>query len=175
MADDIFDDLDETPGSESDALLDVPDDLSTLSTRQLRALSNTLYTALDADFPPYGVKEKYGAVTEECRQRELQALGEVPAATPRTSLRNNSLRSRFELFENGVLAGSIAYIQRASRLTLKSTTMAADRDRQELESLLIRLALLNAHRRRLDIIPYCPRIQRFLDANPHFWSLVTDK
>lgn len=59
-------------GWDSDPSL-VSQDLSGMSTRELRVLSNQLYRSLEADFPPYGTREDYVMVTEELEQREARA------------------------------------------------------------------------------------------------------
>lgn len=166
------DDASEAP-SRSDFPVDVPEDLSAVSTRQLRVLANRLYRELDTDFPPYGAWEDYATVADELQRREESARRDLRRA-PNTCFRDNPLRSRFELFRDGVVVASLAYTLRSGKLTLRNTVLSEDHLWQGLESELIRHVLLNAHRRRLAVVPYCLHTQSFLETNPHFRSLILD-
>ncbi|TDK23945.1 hypothetical protein E2F48_14210 [Arthrobacter crusticola] len=68
-----------------DALL--IDDFSGVPLRRLRTMANRMYRLLDADFPPAGALERYGAVTEELALRTgdpeaHQARGVPPWFSP---------------------------------------------------------------------------------------------
>ena len=41
-----------------------------------------------------------------------------------------------------------------------------------MEPLLIQHVLLNAHRRRLAVAPYCPQVREFLNENPQYLALL---
>ena len=64
------------------------------------------------------------------------------------------------------------YTLRGGRITLLSTVVAAPHEDTGLVATLIKEALLNAHRRRLAPIAYCPHTQAFLTANPQFLNLL---
>ena len=152
--------------------IDVPQDLSGLSARGLRALCDDVYNSLDADFPPYGAYEDYARIVEELGRRETLAAGRRAAAEPRAKFRDNPARSRFELYHDGVMTGYLNYTLRAGRITLLSTVVAAPYEETGLAATLIKEALLNAHRRRLAPIPSCPHTRAFLTANPQFSNLL---
>ncbi|WP_052273760.1 GNAT family N-acetyltransferase [Arthrobacter sp. L77] len=151
---------------------EAPRDLSSVSTRQLRILCNELYRALDADFPAYGVLDDYAAVVAAITDRESRAAERAEAEQLREKFRDNPAASRFELFHDGVLVGYVKYDLRAGRLRLLQTVVGSAHHRQGLEPVLVRKALLNAHRRRLAPVPYCAHAQAFLTENPHFQALI---
>ncbi|WP_181036317.1 GNAT family N-acetyltransferase [Arthrobacter sp. B1805] len=157
------------PGYGQDPARTIPVDLSTMSTRQLRVLSNALYRDLDTKAPPFGTCAHYQDVSEELKLRETEAAQHLGKST---SFRDNPLRSRFELFSDGDLVGTLTYTLRAGHLTLQKTLVTDDIYQAELEADLIRRALLNAHRRRLAVRPYCPQTRQFLNDHPQFRSLV---
>ena len=151
---------------------EVPRDLSSVSTRELRTLCNELYRALDADFPPYGVLDDYEAVVQAITDRESRASERAETEQLREKFRDNPAASRFELFHDGVMVGYVKYDLRAGRLRLLQTVVGSAHDRSGLEAVLVRKALLNAHRRRLAPVPYCGHAQAFLAENPHFQALI---
>lgn len=86
--------------------------------------------------------------------------------------RDNLVRSRFEIYRGGVVAGYILYQIRDGRLWLLATVITAGTDAPSIESMLIQNVLLSAHRRRLAVIPRCLRVHEFLTQHPHFRSLI---
>ncbi|RJT74896.1 hypothetical protein D6T63_18465 [Arthrobacter cheniae] len=151
---------------------EIPADLAAESTRDLRVLATLLYKELDTEAPPFGTYEDYLAVSEELDRRVTPAIRVMSDSRP-MGLRDNTVRSRFELFDDGEVVGSIAYTLRSGRLTLRNTVLAPEYEEQDSAFALIRGTLLNAHRRRLAVVPYCPHIQTFLDAHPAFKPLVS--
>lgn len=155
--------------------LEIPEDLSSVTTRYLRVLSNRLFKELDTDFPQYGTQEDFAQVVEELSRRESLATGREREDALQTSFRDNSLRSRFELFRDGIIVASLTYTLRAGQLTLRNTVVVEDYLWQGMESEIVRRVLLNAHRRRLAVVPYCAHAQAFLNANPRFRRLVSTR
>ncbi len=151
---------------------EVPFDLSDVTTRELRILCNQLYRVLDTDFPPFGVREDYEAVIHALEAREARAAEQVESAKLREKFRDNTVSSRFELFHDGVMVGYVKYDMRAGRIRLLATVVGPSYGRAGLEPVLIRHALLSAHRRRLSPVPYCPHAQAFLAENPRFRALI---
>lgn len=162
----------DSPGDLGTSAPDVPHDLSAVSTRELRILCNELYRALDADYPPFGVQEDYEAVVEVLAEREAHAAERAESVRLREKFRDNPLNSRFELFHDGVMVGYVKYDLRAGRLRLLETVVGSDYRRAGLEPVLVRAALLDAHRRRLEPVPYCRHVQAFLAENPAFRALI---
>lgn len=151
---------------------EVPFDLSTLSTRELRTLSNQLYRVLDRDLPPFGTYEDYVSVTEALTERTARAAEVTESEELREKFRDNSVSSRFELFHDGTMVGYVKYHLRAGRIHLLETVVNPGFRGAGLEPVLVKEALLNAHRRRLAPVPYCRHAQAFLAANPQFQALI---
>ncbi len=151
---------------------EVPHDLSGMSTRELRVLSNQLYRLLDKDFPPFGAREDYEAVGLALEDREARASERSESNQLREKFRDNPVGSRFELFHDGILVGYVKYDMRAGRIRLLETVVGPAYRRAGLESVLVKEALLNAHRRRLAPVPYCAHAQAFLAENPQFRALI---
>ncbi|MHA7240046.1 GNAT family N-acetyltransferase [Arthrobacter sp. TMS1-12-1] len=166
---DAFDAPDSPAGSGTP---DVPRDLSVVSTRELRILSNELYRALDTDFPVYGVLDDYEAVVAAIVDRESRAADRSETEQLREKFRDNPVASRFELFHDGTMVGYVKYDLRAGRLRLLQTVVGPEHRRLGLEPVLVRAALLNAHRRRLAPVPDCGHARAFLAENPQFRALI---
>ncbi|WP_298254082.1 GNAT family N-acetyltransferase [uncultured Arthrobacter sp.] len=162
----------ELPGRPSRSAPVVPRDLSATPDRELWSLSNQLYRVLDTDNAPFGALEDYEAVIEELDERAAHAAQRVEAERVREKFRDNPVTSRFELFHDGVMVGYVKYDLRAGRLRLLETIVGTDHQGSGLEAVLVREALLDAHRRRLAPIPYCRHAQAFLAGNPHFRALI---
>jgi predicted GNAT family acetyltransferase len=154
-----------------DDLMEIPFDLTEETNRDLRRWSNTLYKALDTDFPPFGAVEDYEQVTAEIERRKATNDEDSPSGT-REKFRDNAPAGRFELFRNGQLAGYVNYTMRAGTLRLNRTVVTADFDGTDLEGVLMRNVILMAHKRRLATIPYCPVAQSFVRENPQYRQLM---
>jgi predicted GNAT family acetyltransferase len=153
---------------------ELPANLATVSTRELRILSNQLYRVLDTDFPPFGVQEDYEAVVEALEERATRAVrqNETEADQLREKFRDNAVSSRFELFHDGAMVGYVKYDMRAGRVRLLETVVGPSYQHAGLEPVLVRQALLNIHRRRLAPVPYCRHAQAFLAENPQFQAMI---
>ncbi|MDQ0735922.1 GNAT family N-acetyltransferase [Arthrobacter agilis] len=161
-----------TIGSSGPEAPEVPSDLSTVTTRELRILSNQLYRILDGDFPPFGVREDYEAVVEALDARNARAAERTESAKLREKFRDNTVSSRFELFHDGIMVGYVKYDMRAGRIRLLETVVGPTYGNAGLEPVLVREALLSAHRRRLAPVPYCQHAQAFLAENPQYRALI---
>ncbi|WP_434993285.1 GNAT family N-acetyltransferase [Arthrobacter sp. Ld5] len=150
----------------------LPYDLTGTTTRQLRRLVNQMYKALDADFPPYGAQEDYDRLADELERRAAEAREGSGGAERPGAFRDNPMNHRFELFQDGMLAGYVTYSLRAGTLQLHRTVVAGAFEGSGLEGVLIRKVLLDAHKRRLAAVPYCDQVQAFLADNPQYRSLV---
>jgi predicted GNAT family acetyltransferase len=151
---------------------DFPEDLTIVSTRQLRVLCNQAYRLLDRDFPPMEVLHQYEQLVEEIERREVQAEARTEPARTRSGFRDNSLFSRFELFSDGTMVGHVKYEMKGSHAVLIQAVVDPRFDAVDVEPALIRQVLLNAHRRRIAVVPYCPRVREFLIEFPQYRSLL---
>lgn len=154
-----------------------PTDLSIVSTRQLRVLCNQRYKLLDTEHPPVGAREQYKVLVEELEHRETRTETQAETSSapevPRGTFRDNWLLSRFELFRDGIMAGYVKYEMRGGDVLLLQTVVDSRFRRMNLEPLLIRHVVLNVHRRRLTVIPYCPESRDFLADNPQYLTLLS--
>ncbi|WP_104119029.1 GNAT family N-acetyltransferase [Arthrobacter sp. B1805] len=162
----------ETQGSRGPEVPEVPRDLAAATTRELRILCNQLYRVLDTDFPPFGVQEDYEDVVELLAHREARAAERTESENLREKFRDNPVNSRFELFHDGTMVGYVKYDMRAGRIRLLETVVGPAYRQSGLEPVLVRQALLSAHRRRLAPIPYCQHVQAFLTEHPQFQALI---
>ncbi|PPB47720.1 hypothetical protein CI784_00550 [Arthrobacter agilis] len=155
---------------------DVPPDLAAVSTRDLRLLCNRVYQRLDTAYPGAESREQYHAIVGELEHREAEAehrgAPESVRETFRDTFRDNALFSRFELFRNGVMAGYVQYDLRGGQVLLLHAVIDPKFRRMGLELHLMQAVLLNAHRRRLAVMPYCPEAQDFLAAHPRYLALL---
>ncbi len=117
------------------------DDLSAVTTRQLRILCNQTYRLLDRHFPPMNAVHSYEALVEEIERRAVQAEARAEPTRTRAGFRDNALFSRFDVID--------------------------------VEPALIRQVLLNAYRRRIAVVPYCPRVREFLTDFPQYRALLS--
>jgi predicted GNAT family acetyltransferase len=153
-----------------DALL--IDDLAPLSNRQLRIMSNHLFAILDTDFPPADAVDRFASVSEEIGNRERQARQRAPRQQPKETFRDNALYSRFELYVDGTLAAYAKYTMTGAHVHLTDgIEQPAYRD-LGLDTTLMRHVMLNAHKRRLDIVPGCPMAFAFLADHPQYQTLA---
>ncbi|MFJ6000664.1 GNAT family N-acetyltransferase [Arthrobacter sp. NPDC092385] len=152
--------------------LDFPVNLSEAPTRQLRMLCNRTYELLDTEHPSLATRQRYDALVHELGRRERQAEQRGSVEDAREKFRDNALFSRFELYRNGIMAGYVQYEMRGGDVLLLHTVIDPRFRRTGLEPVLMQAVLLNAHRRRLAVMPYCPEAQDFLTAHPQFLSLI---
>lgn len=148
-------------------------DLAALSNRQLRVMVNQVFTLMDTDYPPVGAMDRYEMIVEELDHRAQQAVERGSVFQPKETFRDNPLYRRFELFSNGDLAAYMKYRMNGGQvILLDGVEQPAFRD-QGIDVTLMRHVVLNAHKRRLSLIPQCPMALSFLADNPHYQLLTT--
>lgn len=165
------------------------EDPADLSTRDLRLQINLVFKALDTPHPAYGLQDRFLQLTEEIERRESAGRRRVASASggtarslpagsiddavsERVGFRDHSSGHRFELFENGMLAGFVKYTLADGRIDLTFTQMASAFDSPYYRNRLLRLVFLNAHKRRLTISPRCPEAFEFLRTHHGFLNLL---
>ncbi|MFJ6000745.1 GNAT family N-acetyltransferase [Arthrobacter sp. NPDC092385] len=149
---------------------DTPD-MASLSLADLRVMANRTFRLLDSDHPPVHASDRYSAaVTEiELRARRSAARG---GAGVRDVFKDSPYNSRFELYLDGSLAAYIKYSLLGGHLTLRALVELPGFEGRGLERVLMRRAVLNAHKRRLTVVPACPVADTFLDRNPQYRTLA---
>ena len=157
------------------ALLDEdlsPEDLAALSTRQLRVMVNQAYKLMDTAYPPAGATDRYEMIVDELEHRAQQAMERGSVHQPKETFRDNPLYSRFELFIDGTMAAYVKYTMVGAQIILRDgVEQPAFRD-QGVDGTLMRHVVLNAHKRRLSLVPQCPMAFSFLADNPQYRSLT---
>lgn len=147
-------------------------DLTDVTTSELRVLANRMFLLLDAERPPFDAGERYAAAVEEIEARAAQARTHGTAETRRQVFKNSAFGSRFELFLDGSLAAYLRYSLVDGRLTLRALVETPGFEGRGLTPILLRQAMLHAHKRRLGVIPGCPEARAFLEQNPQYRILA---
>jgi predicted GNAT family acetyltransferase len=148
------------------------ENLRALSTRQLRVMVNQAYKLMDTAYPPYGVLDRYDLLVDELEHRAQQAADRATTHRAREAFRNNPLYCRFELFIDGTLAVYLKYEMNGGQLLLIDGVEQPEFRDQGIDATLMRQVVLNAHRRRLSLIPQCPMAFSFLADHPEYQALT---
>lgn len=80
-------------------------------------------------------------------------------------VRDNPEEARYEIRDDGELAGSVEYRLSEGRITLVHTAIDAAHAHRGLASVLARAALEDARKRGLAVVPRCSFIARFIRQN----------
>ena len=89
-----------------------------------------------------------------------------------TEVRDNRDRARYEIREDGELAGFVQYNMRGGRLILVHTEIDDTHEGRGLAGILVRGALDDIRSRGLRIVPVCPYVERFIEKHPEYDDLV---
>ncbi len=87
---------------------------------------------------------------------------------------NNLDMSRYEMFVDGQLAGILEYRMENDQIWLMSTEMYALAEVMTPVSDLLLGVLQNIRRRRIEVLPFCPVVRKFMVDNPLFLGLVPE-
>lgn len=88
------------------------------------------------------------------------------------TLQNSLLKSRFELYEDGCVVGLLHYEMHGGQMWILNIQTSRLCDGPNLVNDLISRVLVDARRRRLEIIPYCHAVRRYMAGRPHFVTLM---
>lgn len=97
--------------------------------------------------------------------------GPVSVPTLHHVLHHDYEKSRFELYENGTMAGFVQYSTGCNALTLLHTYITPG-SRRGLAFILIGQVLDDMHRRRVSIKPECPLVGEFLRTHRRYLDLI---
>jgi predicted GNAT family acetyltransferase len=147
-------------------------DLTQVPIEELRVVANRMFRLLDTDRPPLDAEERYIAVVAEIEARMRQLPAPSPVQKYRPVFKDSAFGSRFELFLDGSLAAYIRYALVGSQLTLRVFVESSGFEGRGLAPVLMRYAMLHAHKRRLGVIPGCTAAQAFLEQNPQYRTLA---
>lgn len=81
-------------------------------------------------------------------------------------VRDEPARSRYEIKVGGELAGFAQYRIDGERITFTHTEVDPARGGQGLGGRLVEYAVTDARSRRLEIIPSCPFVRKWIKENP---------
>jgi len=87
-------------------------------------------------------------------------------------IRDNAGASQYDAYIDGEVGGSLHYRIEGDRLLLLCTAVRPQYRGLGLEDTLIRGALLDAHRRRLSVLPFCHQVCKRVFAHPVYLQLV---
>lgn len=88
------------------------------------------------------------------------------------TLHNNLEKSQFELYEDGQMAGLVHYEMHDDQMWILKTQIHPLHHEQGLAEYLFAKVLVDGRRRRIEIVPYCRAIRRYMAGHPHFASLM---
>ena len=89
-----------------------------------------------------------------------------------TTVRDNAEAHRYEIHEDGHLAGFVVYTIRDTLADFVHTETLAGFEGRGLASTLVRGALDDARARGWQVRPSCPYVRSFIAANPEYVDLV---
>lgn len=128
----------------------------------------------ESDHLPFGAAARCEALVEEIESRTTAVREAAPPEKTRSAFRDNRVHSRFEFIHEGVLAGYVKYELRGAHVMLLETVVLP-RFREtdpEVEPILIRRVMLEAHRRRLTLAPVCTAVTDSLTEYPQYLALI---
>ncbi len=91
-----------------------------------------------------------------------------------TRVSDNRDLSRYEIHEDGALAGFTQYDLDGEVIAFPHTEIDPEFGGRGLGSIMIREALDDARRRRLTVQPSCPFVARFIAAHDDYLDLVAE-
>ncbi|MDH6708384.1 putative GNAT family acetyltransferase [Kitasatospora sp. MAA19] len=89
-----------------------------------------------------------------------------------SSVADNPDRSRFEITDDGELAGFAEYFRHENEIAFIHTEIDPAFAGRGLAGVLARAALDSARERGLAVLPYCPFIRGWLGKHPDYVDLV---
>lgn len=142
----------------------------TASTRQSLIMVNPEHSRMDTNYPLASTTSPSTKLVHDSNHR--YAVKRDPASPSKETFHDNPLHGRFELFIDGKLAAFMKYKMNGGQLILLGgTEQPAFRD-QGTDTTLMRHVVLNAHRRRVSLLPQCPMALTFLADHPQYRFLT---
>jgi predicted GNAT family acetyltransferase len=87
---------------------------------------------------------------------------------------NNPEEQRYEVRADGALAGSTVYRERPGLIVFVHTGIEPGFEGQGLASRLVRDALDDARERELQVLPFCPFVNGYVQRHREYADLVPD-
>jgi predicted GNAT family acetyltransferase len=98
----------------------------------------------------------------------------VPSAAA-TEVVDNEREQRYELHLGGDLAGFAQYRLRPGLIAFTHTEIDDALEGQGLASRLISFALDDARQRELEVLPFCPFVNSYIQRHPEYTDLVPER
>jgi predicted GNAT family acetyltransferase len=89
-----------------------------------------------------------------------------------TTILNNTAEERYELCQNGILAGYAEYKLQPGEITLTHTEVLKEFEGQGVASKLATTVLKDARKRDLKVVPECPFMAGYIRKHPEYQDLV---
>ncbi|TKV26131.1 N-acetyltransferase [Arthrobacter sp. NamB2] len=131
-----------------------------------------MYRLLDTEHPPVYAKERYSSFAEELDKRSAAIAEQDAPSAGRPVFADSRFSSRFELFLDGWLAAFVKYSMSGDRLRLIELIEKIGFEGRGFDRVLLRRIMVDAHKRRLSIVPDCPAAAAFLFENPQYTAFA---
>jgi predicted GNAT family acetyltransferase len=89
-------------------------------------------------------------------------------------VRDNADERRYEISSDGELAGWLAYGSRPGLIALVHTETLPEFEGKGLGSKLVRGALDDARARGMEVLPFCPFVNGWIERHPEYADLVPE-
>ncbi|AIY03118.1 hypothetical protein ART_3519 [Arthrobacter sp. PAMC 25486] len=89
-----------------------------------------------------------------------------------SQIQNNLSASRFEFYEAGALSMTLRYCMHNGQIWLLDTSMSSTYDQQAQLNYFYLWVLQDIQRRRIEVLPFCPKARQYMLANPHFLDFI---
>jgi predicted GNAT family acetyltransferase len=82
-----------------------------------------------------------------------------------TDVRDDPIRNRYELTEDGAVVGSVTYRIDGGVIDLVHAEVDSDHGGRGLAGLLVASTLDDARHRGLSVLPHCPYVRKYIDEH----------
>jgi predicted GNAT family acetyltransferase len=117
-------------------------------------------------YPANGPVEDHQVMSGDPDVRAQQAMDRGHACQLEETFRDNPVDGRFELLIDGALAAHLTYTVKGEQVVLIDGAEHSGFRDQGMDVTLMRHIVLDAHRRRLSLVPQCPMAFSFLADHP---------
>jgi predicted GNAT family acetyltransferase len=102
------------------------------------------------------------------------AAAEVYARPMATAVRDNPERERYDVHEDGMLAGFAQYRRRGTLIAFIHTEVDPSFEGRGVGTALIKGALDDARAQGLDVLPFCPFVRSYIEHHADYLDLVPE-
>lgn len=91
---------------------------------------------------------------------------------PVAQVRDDAEHDRYEVLQDGMLAGFAQYRKRGGLIAFVHTEIDPEQGGKGLGTALIEGALDDARAQGLDVLPFCPFVRAYIEKHPDYLDLV---